>query len=60
MSDYLSEREVKEYWDYINEKTNSIIEILKGESYTQTQQILKSTQERIETQLNALILFRKN
>jgi len=60
MSDLASEKETREYWDYINEKTNSIIEILKGESYTQTQQILKATQERVERQLNALILFRKN
>jgi hypothetical protein len=58
MSDLASEREIEEYLNYINEKTNSIIEILKGESYTQTQQILKAVQERIERQLNVLILFR--
>lgn len=58
MSDLAREQEIKDYWDNIHNKTASIVEVLKGSSHQECQQVIKFVNERVERQLGALILFK--
>ena len=58
MSDLAGEQEIKDYWDNINNKTTSIIKVLKGCSHQECQQIIKTLNQKIEMVSNNLILFK--
>ena len=53
----LNDNEFKEYWKNINEKTNSIIEILRGVSYQEIEQILEAVKENTNLRLKKSIVF---
>lgn len=45
------------YWENIKEKTNSVIEVLKGVSYQEIQQILTAVKERTEDKVRNSIIY---
>ena len=48
---------IEKYWNEVEEKTNSVLEVLKGVSYVQLKAIQRSLDEKIKERVNSLIAF---
>lgn len=48
---------IEAYWKNIQEKTNSVIEVLKGVSYQEIQQILAAVKEKTEDKIRTSIIY---
>ena len=57
MKEETQEENLDEYWENIKEKTNSVIEVLKGVSYQEIQQILTAVKERTEDKVRNSIIY---
>lgn len=57
MKEETQRENLDEYWENIKEKTNSVIEVLKGVSYQEIQQILTAVKERTEDKVRNSIIY---
>ena len=48
---------IEKYWNEVEEKTNSILEMLKGVSYVQLKSIQSTLDSKIKEKVNSLIVF---
>ena len=48
---------IEKYWDEVEEKTNSVLECLKGVSYRKVKSVIRSLQEKTEEKINSSIVF---
>jgi hypothetical protein len=48
---------IEKYWNEVEEKTNSILEILKGVSYVQLKSIQSTLDSKIKEKVNSLLVF---
>lgn len=49
--------EINKYWENIREKTNSILELLKGVSYQEIKEILEGVDNKVNSRLQHLTVF---
>jgi hypothetical protein len=49
--------EINKYWENIREKTNSILELLKGASYQEIKEILEGVDYKVNSRLQHLTVF---
>ena len=48
---------IEAYWRNIQEKTNSVIAVLKGASYQEIQQILAAVKEKTEDKIRTSVIY---
>ena len=48
---------IEAYWKNIEEKTNSVIEVLKGVSYQEIKQILTAVKEKTEDKIRTSVIY---
>lgn len=52
----MSEEEANEYWKSVDQKANSVIEILKGINYSEVKQILIIVNSKINVKIENTII----
>lgn len=57
MKEETQEEKFDKYWKNIEEKTNSVIEVLKGVSYQEIQQILTAVKEKTEDKIRTSVIY---
>ena len=57
MKEETQEEKFDKYWKNIEKKTNSVIEVLKGVSYQEIQQILTAVKEKTEDKVRNSIIY---